>query len=172
MSALSEESSAWLGLGGNIGDVKAALQQALRLLNTHPEIAVVKVSPLYKTPPWGVEDQPWFLNCCAQIETSLSPEELLEVCQDAERQGKRERTVRWGPRTIDVDIIAFDGVEQVEQRLTIPHPRATERDFVMIPLADIAPELVISGKSVGDWAAAMDGEKLELELDSEDWWQT
>ncbi|MCJ8310083.1 MAG: 2-amino-4-hydroxy-6-hydroxymethyldihydropteridine diphosphokinase [Rhizobiaceae bacterium] len=172
MSAVSKESCAWLGLGGNIGDVKAALQQALRLLNTHPEIAVAKVSPLYKTPPWGVEDQPWFLNCCAQIVTNLSPEDLLEVCQDAERQGKRERTVRWGPRTIDVDIIAFDGVEQVEQRLTIPHPRATQRDFVMIPLADIAPELVISGKSVGDWADAMDSKKLELELESKDWWQT
>lgn len=161
---------AWLGLGGNIGDVKEALKQALGLLNKHPAIDVTKVSRLYKTPPWGVEDQPWFLNCCAEIETTLAPEDLLEVCQQAEREGKRERIVRWGPRTIDVDIVAFEGIDQVEQRLTIPHPRATERDFVMVPLADIAADLEIAGKNVSQWVAAMDSDKLELENNSEDWW--
>lgn len=171
MSDMRGAKKAWLGLGGNIGDVTEALRQALCLLDGHANIHVAQVSPLYKTPPWGVEDQPWFLNCCAEIETTLSPEELLEVCQQAEREGKRERVVRWGPRTIDVDIVAVEGIEQVEQRLTIPHPRATERDFVMVPLADIAPELEISGKTVGDWAAAMDSNKLELETDSEKWWR-
>ena len=96
---------------------------------------------------------------------------MLEVCQEAERDGKRERIVRWGPRTIDVDIVAFEGVEQVEQRLTIPHPRATERDFVMVPLADIAPDLVLGGKTVGRWAADMKADQLELESTSGNWWQ-
>ena len=162
---------AWLGLGGNIGDVKNALQQAIRLLDEQPEISISQVSPLYKTPPWGVEDQPWFLNCCVEITTSLSPEALLEVCQAAEKEGKRERVQRWGPRTIDIDIVAFEGIEQVEQRLTIPHPRATERAFVMVPLADIAPELQLAGQSVSVWADALDRDGLELASETQNWWR-
>ena len=100
---------AWLGLGGNIGDVQQAMAEALRWLHGNAEITVETVSAIYKTPPWGFEDQPWFLNCCARITTSLSPEDLLSACQEAERLGKRERTVRWGPRTIDIDIIAYQG---------------------------------------------------------------
>ena len=165
-----ETKRAWLGLGGNIGDVKAAMARALQGLHTDPEIEVQLVSPIYKTPPWGIEDQPWFLNCCAQISTSLSPEELLERCQDAERQGKRERRVRWGPRTIDVDIIAFEDVEQTEQRLTIPHPRATERAFVMVPLVDIAPDLIIAGLAAREWAAQLDEEGIEPEGSDANWW--
>ena len=163
---------AWLGLGGNIGDVKLAMAQALRDLQDGVTIKVEQVSPIYKTPPWGLEDQPWFFNCCAQISTSLTPEELLERCQDAERQGKRERSVRWGPRTIDVDIIAIEAVEQTEQRLTIPHPRATERAFVMVPLADIAPNLMINGKSARQWLSQLDDDGIEREgADSDgDWW--
>ena len=171
MSNMGGAKKAWLGLGGNIGDVTEALRQALGLLDGHRDIRVTQVSPLYKTPPWGVEDQPWFLNCCAEIETTLAPEELLEVCQQAEREGKRERIVRWGPRTIDVDIVAFEEIAQVEQRLTIPHPRATERDFVMVPLADIAADLEIAGKTVRQWVTAMNSDELELENDSQDWWQ-
>ncbi|MEP0942381.1 MAG: 2-amino-4-hydroxy-6-hydroxymethyldihydropteridine diphosphokinase [Rhizobiaceae bacterium] len=170
MSDDSETRGAWLGLGGNIGYVKQALQQAIGILGAHPEITVSKVSKLYKTPPWGVEDQPWFLNCCAEVETSLTPEALLEICQKAEKEGKRERIVRWGPRTIDVDIIAFEGVEQLEQRLTIPHPRATQRAFVMVPLAEIAPELPIAGQTVREWVETLDSQELELEASSKDWW--
>jgi len=161
---------AWLGLGGNIGDVKMAMAQALRGLNADQAIEIDLVSPIYKTPPWGMEDQPWFLNCCAQINTSLSPEELLERCQDAEKQGRRERIVRWGPRTIDVDIIAFEGIEQTEQRLTIPHPRATERAFVMVPLADIAPQLIIGDRSAGQWLLQLDDDGIEKEGSGGAWW--
>jgi len=163
--------SAWLGLGGNIGDVTAAMAAALQMLDAEPEIAVEMVSPIYKTPPWGLEDQPWFLNCCAQIATTLDPEALLTACQATERAGLRERTIRWGPRTIDIDIIAYDGVEQVEQRLTIPHPRALERAFVLVPLSDIAPDLVISGRRVADQAKAMDTSDIE-KADTDDlWWK-
>ncbi len=161
---------AWLGLGGNIGDVERAMAQALQSLNAHPAVVVELVSPIYKTPPWGVEDQPWFLNCCAQIKTSLSPEEVLELCQDAERQGKRQRNVRWGPRTIDIDIVAFEDCEQIEQRLTIPHPRATERAFVMVPLAEIAPHLIIAGKSAKQWLSQLDDDGIEMDSSDRSWW--
>ena len=109
------------------------------MLDEHQAINISKVSCVYKTPPWGLINQPWFFNCCVEIQTSLSPYILLNFCQAVEKQGNRERKVRWGPRTIDVDILVFDGVEMDEERLTIPHPRMLERAFVLIPLAEIAP---------------------------------
>lgn len=163
--------AAWLGLGGNIGDVRGALSRALAEMNAHDEISVNQVSPIYKTPPWGVEEQPWFLNCCAEIRTTLIPEALLEVCQMLERQEQRQRTIRWGPRTIDIDIVVYEGIEQVEQRLTIPHPRATERAFVIVPLADIAPNLKIGGKSVEHWKSIVDKEGIEPVQAPGNWWQ-
>ena len=162
---------AWLGLGGNIGDVPASMADALQRLDQDADISVTAVSPIYKTPPWGVEDQPWFHNCCAQVETSLSPEQLLEACQEAERAGKRERIVRWGPRTIDVDILVFEGVEQNEQRLTLPHPRMLERAFVIVPLADIAPTLPLQNKPCNEWASGMDSSELELTSPDQNWWR-
>ncbi|MGI9355889.1 MAG: 2-amino-4-hydroxy-6-hydroxymethyldihydropteridine diphosphokinase, partial [Rhizobiaceae bacterium] len=143
---------AWLGLGGNIGDVQAAIRAALHNLDGHGAVEVVAVSPLYKTPPWGVEDQPWFFNCCAEVMTSLTPEELLAACQEQERLGKRERVQRWGPRTIDIDILVYEGVEQDNPGLALPHPRITERAFVLVPLADIAPQLEVQKRTVKDWA--------------------
>lgn len=172
MSAAADnlDTRAWLGLGGNVGDVMAALKAALNGLNAMPEIAVTRVSPVYKTPPWGVEDQPWFFNCCAEINTSLSPEELLDACQQMEREGRRMRTIRWGPRTIDVDIVAMAGIEQVEQRLTIPHPRATERAFVIVPLADIAPDLQLGERTVSDWMTVIDQSGIEPATADGSWW--
>ena len=161
---------AWLGLGGNIGDVKSTMIEALRCLSENGDVTVTAVSPIYKTPPWGVEDQAWFLNCCVEISTRLSPEELLELCQFAERQGKRERVQRWGPRTIDIDIVAFEGVRQTEQRLTIPHPRATERAFVIIPLADITPDLLLDGTPVRQWLPQINNEGVELAHRADEWW--
>lgn len=160
----------WLGLGGNIGDVQSAMAVALNRLNEHEAIDVNKVSSLYKTPPWGVEDQPWFHNCCAEISTSLSPEDLLEVCQATEHAGKRERIIRWGPRTIDIDILVFEGVEQTEQRLTLPHPRITERAFVLQPFAEIAAGLPLGSKRVHEWAASMKDDTIE-KLPDADWWK-
>ena len=166
-----DKKSAWLGLGGNIGDVIAAMAAALQLLDEHAEIEVAAVSPVYKTPPWGVTDQPWFLNCCAEITTGLSPEDLLETCQEAERAGKRERKIRWGPRTIDIDILVFEGVEQVEQRLTIPHPRMLERAFVLVPLADIAPDLILDGQTCAERAQIIEGDGIERVNSTGKWWR-
>lgn len=163
--------TAWLGLGGNIGDVVAAMAKALHSLDGDTEIVVTSVSPVYKTPPWGVEDQPWFHNCCAGVNTSLSPEQLLEACQAVEREGKRERIRRWGPRTIDVDILIFEGIEQNEQRLTLPHPRILERAFVLVPLADIAPALSLNGKAISFWAGEADRSEIRPTEFSSDWWK-
>ena len=165
------ERTAYLGLGGNIGDVKITMAAVLQGLDAMDEIDVVAVSSLYKTPPWGMEDQPWFLNCCAEITTSLEPEALLDACQSMERAGKRERTTRWGPRTIDVDILVFEGHEQVEQRLTIPHPRILERAFVLIPLAEIAPELEFKGEKIKTLASTIPGEGIKHLYTKPDWWR-
>jgi 2-amino-4-hydroxy-6-hydroxymethyldihydropteridine diphosphokinase len=164
-------SRAWLGLGGNIGDVPKALGKALQSLDAHEGIKVSVVSSLYRTPPWGKEDQPWFVNAGAEVETNLSPEMLLEACQQVERDGLRERKERWGPRTIDVDIIAFDGVEQIEQRLTLPHPHAHERPFVLSPLAEIAPDLPLVGSSISELAKAHADPRLQQVAGGQNWWR-
>ncbi len=168
---IASSHSVWLGLGGNVGDVQATMAQALQGLDADEKINVRQVSRIYRTPPWGVEDQPWFLNCCAEIHTSMSPEELLEICQMLERQGRRERVVRWGPRTIDIDIIAFEAIEQVEQRLTIPHPRATERAFVILPLSEIAPDLMLAGHTVAEWRDLVNDDGVEIFQSANDWWR-
>ncbi|MEL7273143.1 MAG: 2-amino-4-hydroxy-6-hydroxymethyldihydropteridine diphosphokinase [Pseudomonadota bacterium] len=161
--------TAYLGLGGNMGDVREAMAAALDSLHGHQQMTVTMVSPLYKTPPWGVVDQPWFLNCCAAVQTSLSPEDLLLQCQRAEHEGKRQRNLRWGPRTIDIDVLAYEGVEQDTETLTIPHPRMTARAFVMVPLADIAPDLLVAGKTANAWLETLDTSELQV-ADTADWW--
>lgn len=161
----------WLGMGGNIGDVEAAMSAAIKKLADHPSIEVKSVSSLYKTPPWGVEAQPWFLNCCVAIVCELSPEELLDLCQRFEQEGKRERIVRWGPRTIDIDILVFEGEEQTEQRLTIPHPRITERAFVLLPLAEIAPDLQIKGQGAKTLSENISPDGIECLTDRAEWWK-
>ncbi|GGA84202.1 2-amino-4-hydroxy-6-hydroxymethyldihydropteridine diphosphokinase [Brucella endophytica] len=160
---------AWLGLGGNIGDPVAAMGQALRLLDERNDTRVVAVSSVYRTPPWGKTDQDWFHNACAEIETTLSPIGLLDACLDIEKGLKRLRLERWGPRTIDIDVLAFEGVENLDEpTLTLPHPRMTERAFVLVPLAEIAPGLVANGRTVAEWRAGCDDKGVER-IEGE-WW--
>ena len=147
---IAEANKAWIGLGGNVGDVRAAMIAALERLDSSDGIAVKGVSRLYATPPWGLKNQPDFLNSAAELEVRVDPFALLEACQDAERALKRERTLRWGPRTIDLDILAIEDVTLNEQRLTVPHPRLQERAFALAPLADLAPGLAISGRRVSE----------------------
>ncbi|MFK5979094.1 MAG: 2-amino-4-hydroxy-6-hydroxymethyldihydropteridine diphosphokinase [Rhizobiaceae bacterium] len=160
---------AWLGLGGNIGNVKANMAVALQLLSAGQAVEILSVSPIYKTPPWGNVDQDWFLNAVAKISTKLSPELLLEACLSAEKALKRERIVRWGPRSIDVDLLIYEGVEQANDTLTLPHPRMHERAFVLKPLADISPELLIYRKSVSDWLGECDTKEIELYSAQSNW---
>ncbi|MDW5313494.1 2-amino-4-hydroxy-6-hydroxymethyldihydropteridine diphosphokinase [Rhizobium sp. PL01] len=162
---------ATLGLGGNIGDPVALMARALVLLDARADCAVTDVSKLYRTPPWGKIDQAWFFNACAAVRTTLSPDDLLDACLSIELQMKRERVERWGPRTIDIDVLTYDNRAQQSQTLEIPHPRMTERGFVLKPLADFAPDLAIAGRTVADWLKDADVTGIEIADTCSHWWR-
>lgn len=144
-----------LGFGGNLGDPVAAFATALRALDAHPEIAVLKLSSVWRTAPWGKLDQPEFLNMAALVETSLSARALLALVLDLERQAGRERRERWGPRTLDIDILSYGGETIDEPGLQLPHPRIAERAFVLAPLTEIAPEMAVGGQAIAKlWASS------------------
>jgi 2-amino-4-hydroxy-6-hydroxymethyldihydropteridine diphosphokinase len=149
-----------LGLGGNLGDPAAAMEAALSRL-AGSGLRLVARSAIYRTPPWGPVRQPDFLNLCARAETQLTPRELLAVTGAIEADLGRERRERWGPRVIDIDILAYDAIALAEPDLQIPHPRLTERAFVLVPLCEIAPEWVIAGRTIRDWAGAVDATGIE-----------
>ena len=127
---------AYLGLGSNLGDRRGYLRDAIDAI---PDVVVV--SPLYETDPVGGPEQDSYLNLVVELDTELGPRALLERCQALEAAAGRVRDERWGPRTLDVDILWIDGVRVEEPDLQIPHPRRRERAFVMIPLRDLAPDL-------------------------------
>lgn len=137
-----------LGLGSNLGDRQAHLAGAVRALDVMEGVSVSAVSSLWETPPWGIEDQPHFLNACVLIETSLSPIAVLDACLAIERDHGRERALRWGPRTLDMDVLYYDEIEMSEERLILPHPRMLLRSFVLAPLAEIAPGKIIGGATI------------------------
>ncbi|MGI2269879.1 2-amino-4-hydroxy-6-hydroxymethyldihydropteridine diphosphokinase [Staphylococcus cohnii] len=133
-------SYAYLGLGSNVGDRETQLNQAIHILNEREGINVTQTSLIYETDPVGYVEQPQFLNQCIEIQTTLTPRDLLNACLETEQQLHRVRDIRWGPRTLDVDILLFDKQIINEDDLVIPHPRMLERSFVLIPLNDIAPD--------------------------------
>ena len=145
-----------LGLGGNIGDVAAAFIHALRGLNDASGVSLRRASSVYLTPPWGKLDQPPFLNMAAIVETTLPAAVLLALCLDLERAMGRRRGERWGPRTLDIDLLTYGEAAIDAPNLTIPHPRITERAFVLAPLAEIAPDLPIAGRPVAELLALVD----------------
>jgi 2-amino-4-hydroxy-6-hydroxymethyldihydropteridine diphosphokinase len=162
--------TAYLGLGGNIGDPVASMAEALRQFDAHPDCAVAAVSRLYRTPPWGKTDQDWFFNAAAAIRTRLSAIALLDLCLAIERSMKRIRIERWGPRTLDLDILAYDDLVVANDRLTLPHPRMKERAFVLMPLADIAADLALDSHSVTEWLEKSDRSGIEAVDGPADWW--
>ncbi|MCX5479669.1 2-amino-4-hydroxy-6-hydroxymethyldihydropteridine diphosphokinase [Kaistia geumhonensis] len=147
---------AYLGLGSNLGDRETMLRSAVAALSESAGVTVTAISPVYETPPWGPVPQGPYLNACVAIATSLSPRALLDLCLAIERRHGRERSVRWGPRTLDIDILDYGGMQINEPGLALPHPRLAERAFVLVPLADIAPDLVIEGRTVAASRAAID----------------
>jgi 2-amino-4-hydroxy-6-hydroxymethyldihydropteridine diphosphokinase len=157
----SDHLDAIVALGSNIGDKRANIARAIRLLTEAGDIRIVARSRDYRTPPWGKTDQDWFVNACIGVATKLAPRALLERCLGTERRMGRVRTERWGPRAIDLDVLHVAGVVLDESDLTLPHPRITERAFVLAPLADIAPDLVLNGKSVAEWLASVDRTGVE-----------
>jgi 2-amino-4-hydroxy-6-hydroxymethyldihydropteridine diphosphokinase len=151
-------SRAYLALGGNVGDSRAVLDRAVALLCDGSEVRLVARASDYETPPWGVTDQPAFVNLCIAVDTTLSPHALLARAHEVERALGRDRAreLRWGPRTADIDLIAYDEVTLHDSDLILPHPRLFERAFVLVPLAEIAPDLRIAGQRVADAADAID----------------
>jgi 2-amino-4-hydroxy-6-hydroxymethyldihydropteridine diphosphokinase len=167
---LSGRNSAFLGVGGNIGDPRATMAAALAMLATDPEITVEAVSSLYSTPPWGITDQPDFLNAAAEVRTSLAPRALLERCLATEQDLQRVRDVRWGPRSVDLDVLIYGDLEIDEPGLELPHPRMMDRAFVLVPLLEIAPDLAIGGVRLDRRLADLGREGIEL-VEGPSWWK-
>ena len=134
--------TAYLGLGSNMGDREANIKAALGLIGAQPGCKVVAVSSFLETEPVGFTEQGLFINAVAALETTLTPEGLLRACQGIENKLGRIRTVRWGPRTIDIDILLYGGSVVDTESLTIPHPLMHERYFVLAPLSEVAPDVV------------------------------
>ena len=144
--------SAVIALGGNVGDVRTTFRKAIANICGMTQGVPLARSSDYATPPWGDDQQADFINACVEIETSLDPHALLFTLHKIEAKFGRDRARerRWGPRTLDLDLIAYDDVRIDRPELTLPHPRLFERAFVLVPLADIAPDRLIAGRRIRD----------------------
>jgi 2-amino-4-hydroxy-6-hydroxymethyldihydropteridine diphosphokinase len=154
---------ALIALGGNLGDARETLARAIAMLCESGEVRLLARSSDYQTPPWGVEDQPPFVNLCIAVDTTLAAQALLARAHAIEHAFGRDRAreQRWGPRTLDIDILSYDDLVLNEPELTLPHPRLFERAFVLVPLAEIAPDLLIAGIRVRDALARIDSSGIE-----------
>ena len=154
---------ALVALGGNLGNVRDTIDRAVAVFCEGQRVRLLARSSDYRTNPWGVEDQPPFVNACIAVETRLSPRALLAHAQAVERALGRERSKerRWGPRQIDIDLIAYDDVALEDPDLTLPHPQLFTRAFVLVPLTEIAPERLITGRRVRDALAQLDTSGVE-----------
>jgi len=144
-----------LGLGSNIGDKVANIEAAIAMLRARGKVEITRVSSIYKTAPWGYLEQESFANACALARTSLKPEELLVEVKAVEAEMGREKTVRWGPRLIDVDILFYGDLPLNVPDLILPHKELFNRAFVLVPLAEIAPDLTLGGRSVREAATEL-----------------
>jgi 2-amino-4-hydroxy-6-hydroxymethyldihydropteridine diphosphokinase len=142
--------SVCIGLGSNLGDRAGNIRRALDMLDNFDDVSVHAVSSLYETEPEGYEEQDWFVNAAAQLETDLSPAELLKLLKDIEQAIGRQKRVRWGPREIDLDILLYNKLICENSDLVIPHPRMHQRAFVLVPLAEIAAHVIhpVLGKPI------------------------
>jgi 2-amino-4-hydroxy-6-hydroxymethyldihydropteridine diphosphokinase len=151
---------AYVGFGANLGDPASTLRAAAAELGrTAGKVAAG--SHIYRSRPIGLTDQPDFQNAVARLETMLPPERLLDELLSLEARFGRVRDVRFGPRTLDLDLLCYEGVVRDDERLTLPHPRAHEREFVLRPLAELDPDLVIRGMSVSAWLARLEPQGVE-----------
>ncbi len=152
---------AFIALGANLGDPVAQLREAAQRLRATAGLHSVQLSPIYFSAPVGVVDQPRFANAAVRLETSLDAHELLAVCHSVELAMGRVRTVRWGPRTIDLDLIFFGTLRVADEALTLPHPRWSERAFVVQPIYDLAHDLIIDGVALSETLARLDRSDLQ-----------
>ena len=161
MNDNDKTSDAFIALGSNIGDKTVNINHAITLLTEHDDIRLLARSSDYRTPPWGKTDQDWFVNACIGVATSLNPHELLRRCLETEEEMGRKRAEKWGPRLIDLDVLLHGDAVLSDAELILPHPHITARAFVLAPLADIAPNILIDGKSVLQWLAQIDKAGVE-----------
>jgi 2-amino-4-hydroxy-6-hydroxymethyldihydropteridine diphosphokinase len=154
---------AFIALGGNLGDVRTTFERAIAMLCDGDAVRLLARSSDYRTPPWGVTDQPPFINAAIAVSTSLSPHELLARAKATERALGRDPTHErhWGPRPIDLDILAYDDVAVRDADLTLPHPYMFKRAFVLVPLAEIAPDRIIADIRVREALARIDASGIE-----------
>ena len=154
---------ALIALGGNVGDVRDTFRRAIPMISGMTQGALLARSSDYRTPPWGDTAQDAFINACIAIDTTLDPHALLFTLHKIEKKFGRDRAreQRWGPRTLDLDLLAYDDVTLDAGGLTLPHPRLFERAFVLVPLAEIAPDRVISGQTPREALAALSMEGIE-----------
>ena len=155
---------AYIGLGGNLGDVSAALANAFAALDALPQTRLLARSSIYRSPAWGITDQPAFLNAVAALDTALEPAALLAELLRIERAAGRERVgeIRWGPRTLDLDLLLYADAVIDQPGLRVPHPHLHDRAFVLLPLAEIASDAIVPGRGrVADLAAAVDADGIE-----------
>jgi 2-amino-4-hydroxy-6-hydroxymethyldihydropteridine diphosphokinase len=152
-----------IALGGNVGDVRATFQKAIANICGMAQAALLARSSDYTTPPWGELDQARFINACIEIETSLDPHALLFTLHKIEKKFGRDRgnETRWGPRTLDLDLIAYDDVSIDQPELTLPHPRLFERAFVLVPLTEIVPDRRIAGRDLRAALAGLSTDGIE-----------
>jgi 2-amino-4-hydroxy-6-hydroxymethyldihydropteridine diphosphokinase len=162
-SSTAPAHSALIALGGNVGDVRATFRKAIAHICGMTQGVLQARSSDYRTPPWGDEDQAPFVNACIELETALDPHALLFVLHRVEQKFGRDRANerRWGPRTLDLDLIAYDDVSLQKPELTLPHPRLFERAFVLVPLAEIAPDRLIAGRRVSAALARLSTQGIE-----------
>ena len=154
---------ACIGLGGNVGDAVATLRAALHDLDTLPETRLLRASRLYRTPAWGLAEQPDFVNAAALVDTALGARELLDGLLAIERAFGRERRERWGPRVLDLDLLLYGEATIDEPGLRVPHPHLHERVFALVPLLEVAPDAVIPGLGPArDALAKLDRDGIEV----------
>lgn len=153
----------FLGLGSNLGERRENIERALERLSE--QVRLTKRSSFYETEPVGYDDQPWFYNIVVEGETDLEPAELLRFTQSIEQGMKRVKTIRNGPRNIDVDILIYDEIRVKTDTLEIPHARMRQRAFVMVPLSEIEPDLVIYGTPLRDILQQLQGEAIRKVTD-------
>jgi 2-amino-4-hydroxy-6-hydroxymethyldihydropteridine diphosphokinase len=167
----AEPITAAIALGGNLGAVPEAFVFARRQLAARADVRVTALSSVYRTPAWGKTDQPDFLNAALLVETTLDADSLLALCLDIERAAGRERHEKWGPRSLDLDIVFFGNLTCERPHLKLPHPHAAERAFVLVPLAEIAPQARIGDVEVRALRDALDVTAIQKDADATDTFQ-
>jgi 2-amino-4-hydroxy-6-hydroxymethyldihydropteridine diphosphokinase len=162
-----QKKTAYLGMGSNLGNKVGYIEKGIELIDRHLKMEVVQQSSFYRTVPLGYENQEKFINAVIEIQTILSPIQLLNELQKIEFELKRKRTIRWGPRTMDIDILLYDDINTKGTILTIPHPRMTLRQFVLIPLKEIAEDIEINGKHIDCYLDQLDDQGVRDISDGE-----